>query len=162
MKTFCLAIMIVVFQLLCANGIQAQETTTASGGDATGSGGTVSYTVGQVAYTTYTSETGIVTQGVQQPFEILVVTGIEEAKGISLEFSVYPNPTSDFLKLKVESYELVNLSYELYDINGGLLQNGEIVGKETVIRTGGLASAAYYLRINDTHKVVKTFKIIKY
>jgi hypothetical protein len=141
--------------------MQAQEAVTASGGNAAGSGGTVSYTVGQVAYSTYTSSSGTVTQGVQQPYEILVATGIEEASGISLEFSIYPNPTSDFLKLVVESYKLENLSFQLYDANGSLLQNGEIVNKETVLNTGDLAPAAYYLRISDNEKEIKTFKIIK-
>jgi hypothetical protein len=91
----------------------SQETVTISGGNASGSGGTVSYTVGQVSYTTNTSTTGTVTQGMQQPYEILVVTGLEEADGISLEFSVYPKPVSDFLMLKVESYRLDNLSNHL-------------------------------------------------
>jgi hypothetical protein len=98
---------------------------------------------------------------VQQPYEILVVTGLDEAKRISLEVSVYPNPTSEFLKLKVESYKQENLSYQLYDINGNLLQNGKIDGKETIIETGGLLPATYFLRISDNQKDVKTFKIIK-
>lgn len=51
-------------------GIQAQEAIPATGNSATGSGGTMSYTVGQVAYTTQIGISGIVTQGVQQPFEI--------------------------------------------------------------------------------------------
>jgi hypothetical protein len=161
MKIFCLTTMIVVFLLYCTNGIQAQETITASGGNATGNGGTVSYTVGQVAYTTNKSTTGIVTQGVQQPYEILVVTGLEEANGISLEFLVYPNPTSDFLMLKIENYDLKNLSYQLFNVNGSLLQNDKIVNKETVIKTEDLPPAAYYLRIIDNQKEIKTFKIIK-
>jgi hypothetical protein len=161
MKKFCLTTMIVVLLLLFKNGIQAQETVTTSGGKATGSGGTVSYTVGQVAYTTNVSTTGTITQGVQQPYEILVVTGIEEAVGISLEIVVYPNPTSDFLKLKIKDYKLENLTYQLYDVNGSLLQNGEIVLKETIIQTGNLAPAAYYLKVSDDQKEVKTFKIIK-
>ena len=97
----------------------------------------------------------------QLPFEILVVTGLEEAKGISLEFSVYPNPTSVFLKLKVEKYNLENLTYQLYDINGSFLQNGEILNKETIIHTGDLLPANYFLRIKENEKEVKTFKIIK-
>lgn len=161
MKTIYLITMIELFLFICANVIQAQESIATSGGNATGSGGTVSYTIGQVAYTTNRGATGLMSQGVQQPYEILVVTGLNEAKGISLEVSVYPNPTSDFLKLKVESYKLENLSYQLYDINGNLLQNREIVGKETVIQTGGLLSASYFLRISDKQKEVKTFKIIK-
>lgn len=161
MKTFCIATMSVVFLLLCANIIQAQETITASGGNASGSGGTVSYTVGQVAYTTNTNTSGTITQGVQQPYEIFVVTGIEKAKVITLEFSVYPNPTSDILKLIVESSQLEDLNYQLYDINGCLLQKKEILSKETVIQTGDLPPAAYYLKIIDNQKEVKTFKIIK-
>ncbi|MEI6048762.1 MAG: hypothetical protein WCS03_07670 [Bacteroidota bacterium] len=38
---------------------------------------------------------GSAVQGVQQPFEISMVTGIEEASGISLEVMVYPNSLTD-------------------------------------------------------------------
>jgi hypothetical protein len=161
MKRLYVNTLIELFLLFCTTVIQAQETITTSGGNATGTGGTVSYTVGQVAYTTNRGATGIVAQGVQQPYEILVVTGLDEARGISLEISVYPNPTSDFLKLTIESYKLENLSYQLYNINGDVLQNGKIVGKETVIQTGDLLPAAYFLQIRDNQKEVKTFKIIK-
>jgi hypothetical protein len=153
--------LLMMFIGIKAINIHAQETVTSSGGNASGGGGSVSYTVGQVAYTSNKSSTGTVSQGVQQPYEILVVTGLEEANGINLEFSVYPNPTTDFLKLKVENYILENLIYQLYDANGSLIQNGKIMGKETVIKTGDLTPAAYYLRISDNEKEIKTFKIIK-
>ena len=65
-------------------GLQAQTSVNATGGDASGSGGSVSYSVGQVVYTTNTGTSGSVAQGVQQPYEISVVTAIEEAKGINL------------------------------------------------------------------------------
>ncbi|MFM2191538.1 MAG: hypothetical protein RLZZ118_495, partial [Bacteroidota bacterium] len=45
---------------------QAQQATTATGGDATGSGGSAAYSVGQIVYTTHTGTTGSVAQGVQQ------------------------------------------------------------------------------------------------
>lgn len=85
--------------------MHAQETPIASGGDATGSGGTVSYAVGQIVYATDTATTGSVAKGVQQPFEISVVTGINEL-GITLGVSVYPNPTTTFLHLQIESEKL--------------------------------------------------------
>ena len=148
--------------VICGSVIcNAQQALSTAGGEATGTGGTVSYTLGQAVNNTITSTSGTVMQGVQQPFEILVVTGIEEAKGISLEISVYPNPTSNFLRLKVANVKLEKLSYQLYDINGSLLGSNEIVGKETIIQTGNLAPAAYYLRISDNQREVKTFKIIK-
>jgi hypothetical protein len=34
-------------------------------------------------------------------YEISVVTGIDEAKGINLSVTAYPNPTTDYLTLEV-------------------------------------------------------------
>lgn len=141
--------------------IQAQNTIPTSGGDASGSGGSVSYTGGQIVYTTNTSSNGSVSQGVQQPYEISVVTEVEEAKNISLEIVVYPNPATDFIKLKIENYDVQNLRYQLYDINGSLLQGNKIVGNETSIVMSNYVSATYFLKMTDNNKVVKTFKIIK-
>jgi hypothetical protein len=143
-------------------GLQAQNTTSASGGNASGSGGSASYTVGQVVYTTYNGTNGSVAQGVQQPYEISVVTAIEEANNISIEFSVYPNPASDFIKLKTETYDLESLRYQLYDINGIILQDNQVEGDETSIVMSNLPSAIYFLKVTDKNKVVKTFKIIKH
>ena len=47
----------------------AQQGFVAAGGEATGTGGTVSYSVGQVDYFTATGATGVLTLGLQQPFE---------------------------------------------------------------------------------------------
>ena len=142
--------------------LQAQEAVSAAGGEAGGSGGTVSYSVGQ---TVYTSEQGTngnsITQGVQQPFEISVVTGIPEAKGINLSVSAYPNPTTDYLTVKVENYKTANLLYQVYDINGKLLQSIKATGTETQIETSQLVPANYFVKVLDNKKEIKVFKIIK-
>ncbi|HUX95514.1 MAG TPA: T9SS type A sorting domain-containing protein [Bacteroidales bacterium] len=103
--------------------VRAQEAIPASGGNSTGTGGTSSYTVDQVDYASYYDSDGKLNAGVQQPFEISEITGIEEASGIILECSAFPNPTTDFLMIKVENYDSKDLSYRLYDINGNLLEN---------------------------------------
>jgi hypothetical protein len=141
-------------------GLQAQETIPATGGNASGSGGTVSYSVGQVVYTTNTGANGSVAQGVQQPFEISVVTGIEQT-AINLVISAYPNPTTDFLQLKVESEKLKDLSFQLYNMQGKLLQNKKIEGNETSIVMSSLVPATYFVKVVQGNKEVKTFKIIK-
>ncbi|MCU0462515.1 MAG: T9SS type A sorting domain-containing protein [Bacteroidales bacterium] len=140
--------------------VQAQNAIPASGGNATGSG-TVSYTAGQVVYTTNTSSNGSVAQGVQQPFEISVITGIELAKEITLVCSVYPNPATEFVKLKIKNYEVKNLRYQLYDINSSLLQDNKIVDEETEIIMSNLLPATYFLKVTDNNIAIKTFKIIK-
>jgi hypothetical protein len=145
------------------SGLKAQETITISGGNTTGGGGSVSYTIGQIVYTTNTGTNGSVAQGVQQPFEISVVIGIDEAKDIQLECSVYPNPTLGLLKLKVENIKLTDLRYQLFDMNGRLLQSQNIEKAETEITIENLVATTYFLKITaGSKKEVKTFKIIKY
>jgi hypothetical protein len=150
-------------------GLQAQTSVNATGGDATGSGGSVSYSVGQVVYSTSTGTSGSVAQGVQQPFEISVETSIEEAKGINLSVKAYPNPTSDYLQLKVESEKLKDLSFQLYDMNGKLLLNEKITGTQTSIVMSNLVPATYFVKVIQGNNevgakqlnVVKIFKIVK-
>jgi len=142
-------------------GLQAQESVNATGGDALGSGGSASYSVGQVVYTTNTGTNGSVAQGVQQAFEISVVTGLEEAKGINLSVSAYPNPTTDYLTLEVKDVELLNLHFQMYDMNGKLLQNEKITGNQTSIVMSNLLPATYFVKVIQGNKEVKTFKIIK-
>ena len=151
----------VLWLFIGLTGLQAQNTISASGGNASGSGGSVSYSVGQIVYTSNTGTNGSAAQGVQQPYEISVVTGIEEAKDISLEIMVYPNPATDFVKLMIKNYEVENLRYQLYDINGRLLQDNKVEGNETNIVMSNFLPATYFLKVTDNNKVVKTFKIIK-
>jgi hypothetical protein len=143
------------------SGLQAQTSVNATGGNATGSGGSASYSVGQVAYTTNTGTNGSVVQGVQQPYEISVTTGIVEAKGITLSVTAYPNPTTDLLQLKVESEKLKDLSFQLFDMNGKLLQSKKITGDQTSIVMSNLVPSTYFVKVNQGNKEVKTFKIIK-
>jgi hypothetical protein len=142
-------------------GLQAQTSVNATGGNASGSGGSASYSVGQVVYTTNTGTNGSVSQGVQQPYEISVVTGIEEAKGINLSVSAYPNPTTDYLTLSIGEFEISNLSYQLYDMNGKLLQSEKISGNQTSIVMSNLVPSSYFVKVIQGNKEVKTFKIIK-
>ncbi len=142
-------------------GLQAQEAIPTTGGNASGSGGSASYSVGQVFYTTNTGTNGSVAQGVQQPYEITVVTGLEEAKGINLILSAYPNPTTDFFTLKVKNYDNINLSYQLFDMNGKLLESKKLTGNQTSIVISNLVPATYFLKVAQSNKEVKTFKIIK-
>ena len=142
-------------------GLQAQESINATGNNASGSGGSASYSVGQVVYTTNTGTNGSVAQGVQQPYEISVVTAIEEAKGINLSVSAYPNPTTDYLTLRIDELEISNLSFQLYDMTGKLLQSEKITGNQTSIVMSNLVPATYFVKVIQGNKEFKTFKIIK-
>ncbi|NHM00852.1 T9SS type A sorting domain-containing protein [Flavobacterium difficile] len=140
--------------------VQAQQAPNTSGGDASGSGGSVAYTVGQVGYTTQTGTTGSVAQGVQQPFEISIVLGIEENQ-ISLNMQAYPNPTSNYLTLNIGDFDRTNLSFQLFDITGKLIETNKITKSIETIRMENLSSGSYFLKVTRNNKEVKTFKLIK-
>lgn len=142
--------------------IFAQESVNTSGKDASGTGGIVNYSVGQIVYTTNTGTNGSASQGVQQPYEISVVTALKEGKDIVLSFLVYPNPTYDFLKLKIENLISENLTYLLYDMSGKFIKSKNIEGAEATISMESLATGTYFLKVTEDNKDIKTFKIIKH
>jgi hypothetical protein len=153
-----------LFFVIELTGLKAQEAIPASGGDASGSGGSVSYTVGQLVYTTNFGASGSVAQGVQQPYEISIVVGIEAACGINLSVLAYPNPTTDLLLLKVDAsttLSIQSLSYQLFDMNGKLVHSKKIESSETSIAMSNLVPAIYFLKVLQSKKEIKTFKIIK-
>ncbi len=147
--------------VLVTAGLNAQEATTNAGGDFSGGGGSLSYSVGQLVIDTYQGDDGSLAQGVQQPFEISITVGIEEAKGIELSFSAFPNPTKQFLTLKVDNFDLSNLSYYLYNMNGVLLKSQKIAGKETSISMMNNVRGNYILKIISSNTEAKIFTIIK-
>ena len=157
---------LMLFFSLWLTGLQAQETVTTTGGNGMSSLGSVSYTIGQVFYTTQICSNGSVAQGVQQPYEISVSSGIDEAKGITLQCLIYPNPTNDIITLKVENIEFSALSFQLYDINGKLVENRKLESNETKIVFSNLVSATYFLKVvqmkyDSSSQEIKSFKIIK-
>ena len=147
-----------VLLFLGLGGLQAQDALTAAGGEASGSGGSSSYSVGQVLYTSSTGSNGIVTHGVQQAYEIFVTVGMEETN-INLELSVYPNPTANYLNLKVEDTD--KLIYQLYDLQGRMLANAEVMSNSTRINLEGQPASTYFLVVLKENKIIKTFKVIK-
>ena len=146
--------------LLLSVFAQAQESANSSGGDATGNGGTAAYSIGQVAYTTNTGSSGSVAQGVQHAYEIFTV-GIKETE-LSITLTAYPNPTTENLTLQINDYSNEKLSYQLFNVHGIKLSNGQIKAKQTEINTSSLPSATYFINIeNQENKKVQSFKFIK-
>ncbi|MDZ4666797.1 MAG: T9SS type A sorting domain-containing protein [bacterium] len=140
----------------------AQSGYVAAGGNASGTGGTVSFSIGQVFYVAPSSSAFNLVQGVQQPFEISTVTGLDQSiKGIDLLASVYPNPASETLTLRVENGKWFNLSYVLYDITGREITKGKVENEETKLDVSPLAIGQYFLKVSEGSQLVKTFQILK-
>lgn len=142
--------------LFALHSMYSQQTIPASGGESTGSGGSSSYTVGQILYTSY----GSITQGVQQAYEFQTLSN-PELTTVNLSAMTYPNPTSDYILLKISDKTLNNLKYTLFDLNGKSVANGLIKSEITQIKMQHTVTGVYLLKITEKQQTLKSFKIIK-
>ncbi len=141
--------------------MEAQNAHVAAGGLGTGGTGNVSYSIGQVVYGTSSAGGTSVAAGVQQVYDISVVSGLSEnTSGLSL--TAFPNPATDYIQLKISDYSVENLIYQVFDTQGKLLDSQKIESAEERIMMKNYASATYFLKVIDQkNTTIKTFKIIK-
>ncbi len=149
-----------LFFLLMISKLNAQEAIITSGGTINNGDVSLSYTIGSFAYKTYSNANGSITEGVQQPYEISTVLGIE-LEEIKLKLKAFPNPTIENLTLSVGSYISQDLSYKLYNIQGKFIQQQDLETKKTVISMLNLPSGPYLLSVYGKNRLIKIFKIIK-
>lgn len=152
-----------IFVICCLLGwgttaVLAQSGTVTAGGVATGSGGSVTYTIGETNYILATGSGGSVNQGMQQPYEFYV--GIPTAN-FNADVSLFPNPTNEFIVLKIEGKHTENLNYQLFDSDGRLLSGGIMVSNETSIPMKEYANATYFIKVYNSNNESINFKIIK-
>ena len=153
-------ILVLTCSIIFSFSAQSQDTVAISGGEATGSGGTSSYTLGQVFYTVTTANSGSISQGVQQNFELFILSN-QQLTTVNLEALVYPNPSSDHVKLNITDNALTDLSYVLLNIQGKIVSSAKLSILDTPISLHGLSVGTYVLKVSQKNNELKTFKIIK-
>jgi hypothetical protein len=156
MKKIFFLILLSVFYF--RNHSSAQNNSLPAGGNGTGTGGNVSYSVGQIAYSTKTSSSGNVAEGLQQAYEIFMITGITD-KSIELSVKAYPNPALDLITLEIDKYD--SLSYLFTDANGKLVSQNRITNNLTPINCKELNAGVYFLKVYNENGQLRNFKLIK-
>ncbi len=144
--------------LLLSGTLFSQKSTVATGADAQGAGGSMSYSIGLTNYETISS-TGTITQGVQQPYEFFAV-GIEEWDS-DVQISAYPNPLTTQLTVSFSNEVIEEMSFQLTDGAGRLIETGELESKETFIDVQALARSNYFLTIYKKDQSVRVYKLVK-
>lgn len=162
MKLYKSFIAILIFMICDITILLAQKGVVATGGRASGSGGSVSYSVGQTNDISIKNNVRTVTQGLQQPYEIFVV---EEDSIIRKDFqisaTVYPNPASGYLRLRIDDGKIEDLYYKIFDEQGRLISQQKIVDKLTTISLNELGNSLYFVKVYKSIFLMKSFKIIK-
>lgn len=140
--------------------VLSQSNVMSAGGDSSSPSGSVSFSIGQVDYIQASSSSGSMSQGVQQPFEIFQIIGVEELTG-EMNISAFPNPTNSFVQIQLDGNNS-NLQLHLYDAIGNLIQSTNMNAIQTTLDLSSFANGIYYLRVlNAENKQVKTIKLIK-
>jgi hypothetical protein len=151
---------LLTFLLSISLSIQSQDAFPSSMGNFSGSGGASSFTIGQVFYTSIASSSGFVSQGVQQAFEIQTLIN-PDLLTVQLKAVTYPNPTTDFVVLKITDIALENLQYTLFDLKGNTITSNPIRTSSTEIPMKNLSIGIYLLKLTKKNQPIKMFKIIK-
>jgi hypothetical protein len=154
MKTLFLFLSIVLSPALFA-----QQVVATSGGTLGNSNGSMSYTIGEGVAATLSKGNTTLTQGFHQT-SISVIPG-PRLKETDFTISVYPNPTSDMVTVKVDKEDVSGLHFQLFDMNGKLLKQEILLGRETAVSVNHLSNGIYLLRVQDGSRELRTFKIIK-
>ena len=152
---------IILLFVLSGTAVFAQNAVTASGGNANGGSGSVSYTVGQTFYSANEGTSGQISEGVQQAYEIYDVTEVQSTISCMISLSAFPNPTSDFLTLRIDGEYISGLDCAMYDISGKEIMQMRIASSETSIDMQSLPSSTYFVRVTKDKNEVKTFKVVK-
>jgi hypothetical protein len=77
-----------------------------------------------------------------------------------MEISVFPNPVTDLLILQVRDFQ--GFHFTLFNVIGGLIDQGPVLDERTEIDFTALAPAVYILRITDNKEEVRLFQIVKH
>jgi hypothetical protein len=154
-------ILVLAYILVFNLPLHSQHAIPAAGGDYQTVEGSVSFSLGQIFYENFSVTDGSIVQGVQQPYDISIVSEVEDAPAISLNFSAYPNPAGDYLFLEIKGELKAPCLLYLYDINGKLLQNLTVTIKQTRVDMSRYKPAVYFLKVIEGQKKVKVFQIVK-
>jgi len=100
-------------------------------------------------------------EGVQQPYEIQFLPGIEEKSKTTTYCSVFPNPTSKEVTLKIEPWSPATFHYRISDLRGKFIEGHPVEYSEQLIPMESYSSGTYILTILEKNTILATYKIIK-
>lgn len=119
--------------------------------------------------TLITNAVGVYTLSVKDPANgcasianvtVMVCTGLEKNSEETSSINIYPNPSNGFYKVISNNFNK-NVSIEIYDILGVLIQKQTLVSETSFIDLQSEKSGVYFLYVIENNLPVKNIKIIK-
>lgn len=161
MRTLTLLIALFLYSKANSQTISS-DVISSGGGYLTNSYSSMSITIGEPITETISNNGITLTQGFQQ--SDYNITEIEELNSENIKVTIFPNPATDLINLKLEAEYSENLSFEIFDITGNeILKNNLEKGiTQKEIDFSSKPAGVYILKIhNETGTFNKTVKIEK-
>lgn len=141
--------------------MMAQTDFTAMGLSSNSNGNEISISIGQVSFINDSTTIGDINFGVQQTY----VSGLfNNAEDLGLDVFIFPNPTSDQIKLHLDLNGLDfnrDISFTIYDAAGRLVLYNNIIEEETIIDLSAFAQGNYLLHVLKNSVEIGAYKIIR-
>jgi hypothetical protein len=169
MKKIILVTLIFSFSFNFVKSQRATPDVLASAGDYyTSSTCNVNWTLGEISIESFSTTSGIFTQGFNQP-DIYFLAIKDNAQPIK-NFNIYPNPSSDYFNIEITGLKATDIYIDLVDLSGKKLSLPSFILKtqpdgsvSNQYNISSIASGAYILHVYSHDDTVnKTYKLIKY
>jgi hypothetical protein len=149
--------------MIYAQSISPQSVNS-SGTKMTQANGSLSFTVGELVVLSQTDSEGNTLGSGFTAGATLTTVSIQETDAAVLDVRVFPNPTSDFVNIRINYSSIEQVLVSITDLKGKEVYNGKYAGLSNVIgiNTVSYATGTYVLSLkNLNNQVLGTYKIIK-
>jgi membrane-bound inhibitor of C-type lysozyme len=153
-----------IFIILIALSIQVNaqlQVIASSGGHEESSESSIAWTLGEVVIAAHTKSGVMLTQGFHQS-NLEITTAVDESHSLDIQVKAYPNPVQNKLTVEVDNNEAMDLSLQLFDINGRLLLKRQLNNSRQNLNLEKYAQGQYILWIRSDKGLIKSFNIVKH
>jgi hypothetical protein len=140
----------------------SQNGPVATGTSTNGAGGSVSYSIGQIDYIAPSGSGGNTNEGLQQPYELFVVSTSLSEKDKTTVINVFPNPAIHSVIIELKNVDPKTHAYQLTDVNGKLISENKLNDQKTTVDVSELSSGIYFINISNNSSKLNTYKLIKH
>jgi hypothetical protein len=142
----------------------APQSVNSSGAKMSQANGSLSFTVGELVVLNLTDSEGNTLGGGFTSGATLTTLSIQETDVEVLDVSVFPNPTSDLVNIRINQSSIDQVVVSITDLQGKEVYSGLYAGISNTIgiNTAAYAPGTYVLSLkNKNNQVLGTYKIIK-
>lgn len=120
----------------------------------------LSFTVGQTLTATVNVLNNILTQGFQQPVDIL--SAVYEFDNNDGQIKVYPNPATEIIHVSIQNKTIKNFQLQVYNLVGENVQNKFTVksNEEIILNISSLPAGIYFIRVTE-NQFTRVIRFIK-